>query len=134
MLYGQPWQFIEGFSSQQIAQWELHHNFRDFSTNIFNVFFEVAKISIQKVISFGWVWIQKGKLCGKTLKAYQVWDKLNLDNIFKSYFSYCDMEGLHNHLIILKGCKKNYLQWFNNLVFNVLCHFYICSNIMGSYH
>ncbi len=110
MLYGQPWQFIEGFSYQQIDQWELLHNSRDFSTNISNLFFKVAKVSIQKVIGFGWVWLRKRKLCGRTLKAYQVWDKPNLDNIFKSYLSYCDMEGLHNHLIILKGCKKIYLQ------------------------
>jgi len=43
-----------------------------FSTNIYKLFFKTAKISIQKVIKFGWVRIQKDKLCGKTLKAYQV--------------------------------------------------------------
>jgi hypothetical protein len=40
--------------------------------------------------------IQKWKLCGRTLKIYQVWNKPNLDNIFKSYLGYHDLEGLHN--------------------------------------
>jgi len=40
--------------------------------------------------------IRKGKLCGKVLKAYQIQDKPNLDNIFKSYFGYRDLESLHN--------------------------------------
>ncbi len=30
------------------------------------------------------------------LNAYQVWDKPNLDNIFKSYLSYHDLESLCN--------------------------------------
>jgi hypothetical protein len=42
--------------------------------------------------------IQKGKLCGKTLKAYQIQDKPNLDHVFKSYLGYCDLESLHNSL------------------------------------
>jgi len=33
---------------------------------------------------------------GKTLKAYQVQNKPNLDNIYKSYLDYCDLEGLRN--------------------------------------
>ncbi len=44
------------------------------------------------------MWIYKGKLCGRISKAYQVWVKLNIDNIFKSYSSYCDLEDLHNSL------------------------------------
>ncbi len=42
------------------------------------------------------MWIWKGKLCGRTLKVYQVWDKPILDNIFKSYLGYHDLKGLHN--------------------------------------
>jgi hypothetical protein len=57
---------------------------------------KVAKVSIQKVIGSSWVWIWKGKLCGKTLKAYQLGGKPNLDNIFKSYLGYHDLEGLCN--------------------------------------
>jgi hypothetical protein len=51
-----------------------------FSTNISNLFLKVAKISIQKVIGCTWVWIQKGKLFGRTLKDYQI-----QDNNFKLY-------------------------------------------------
>jgi hypothetical protein len=40
------------------------------------------------MIGSSWVRIQKGKLCGRTLKAYQIQDKPNLDNIFKSYYGY----------------------------------------------
>jgi hypothetical protein len=39
LLYGQPWQIFKGFSYQQIAQWELLHKSRDFSTDISNLFF-----------------------------------------------------------------------------------------------
>jgi hypothetical protein len=46
---------FEGFSYQQIAQWELFHKSKDFSTNISNLFFKDAKVSIQKVIGFSWV-------------------------------------------------------------------------------
>ncbi len=42
------------------------------------------------------MWIWKGKLCGRTLKVYQIWDKPNLTNIFKLYLGYCDLESLHN--------------------------------------
>ncbi len=55
LLYGQPQQFSKSFSYQQIAQWELFHKFGDFSTNISNLFFKAAKVSIQKIIGFGWV-------------------------------------------------------------------------------
>jgi hypothetical protein len=40
--------------------------------------------------------IRKGNLCGRTLKAYQIWDKPNSNDIFKSYLGYHDLEGLHN--------------------------------------
>ncbi len=42
--------------------------------------------------------IRKGKLCGKTLKTYQIRNKPNWDNIFKSYLSYHILEGLCNSL------------------------------------
>jgi len=42
------------------------------------------------------VWIWKGKLCGRTLKTYQIQDKSNLDNIVKSYLCCHDLEGLCN--------------------------------------
>jgi hypothetical protein len=42
------------------------------------------------------VGIQKGKLCGRILKVHQTQDKPNIDNIFKSYLGYCDLEGLCN--------------------------------------
>jgi hypothetical protein len=38
------------------------------------------------------------KLCGRTLKAYQIQDKPNLNNIFKSYLDYHDLERLHNSI------------------------------------
>jgi hypothetical protein len=44
------------------------------------------------------VWIWKGKLYGRTLKVYQIRDKPNLDNTFKSYLGYHDLEGLCNSL------------------------------------
>jgi len=78
LFYGQPRQFFEGFSYQKIVRWELLHKFGDFSTNILNLFFlKIAKVFIQKVIGFGWVQIRKGKLCGKTLKTYQIRNKPN---------------------------------------------------------
>ncbi len=48
----------------------------------------------------------KRKLCCRTLKTYQVCDKQNLDNIFKSYLGYCNFKGLHNLPNFLKGYKK----------------------------
>jgi hypothetical protein len=72
---------------QQKIQWELLHKSRDFSTNILNLFLKAAKVCIQKIISYGWVQIGKGKLCGKTLKAYQVRNKQNLNSIFKIILS-----------------------------------------------
>jgi hypothetical protein len=40
--------------------------------------------------------IRKGKICDRTLKTYQVQNKPNLDNIFKSYLCYHNLESLHN--------------------------------------
>jgi hypothetical protein len=40
----------------------------------------------------------KGKFCGRTSKSSQVQNKPNLDNIFKSYLGYHDLEGLQNLL------------------------------------
>jgi hypothetical protein len=56
---------------------------------IFQIFYKkTIKVSIQKVIGFGWVQIRKGKLCGRTLKTYQVQKKQNINNILKSYLGY----------------------------------------------
>jgi hypothetical protein len=44
----------------------------------------------------------KGKFCGGISKSSQVQNKPNLDNIFKSYLGYHDLEGLHNLLYYLK--------------------------------
>ncbi len=51
--------------------------------------------------------IQKGKLCGKTLKTYQVWNKSNFDNIFESYLGYNDLEGLCNSPHYFERLLKN---------------------------
>jgi regulator of replication initiation timing len=42
--------------------------------------------------------MQKGKLCDRILKAYQLQNKPNLNNVFKSSFHICDLESLHNSL------------------------------------
>ncbi len=59
LIYEQPRQFSEGFSYQQIAQWELIHKSKDFSTNILNLFLKLLIIFIQKVIGSSWVQIRK---------------------------------------------------------------------------
>ncbi len=71
------------------------HKSKDFPTNISNLFFKGAKISIQKVIGSKWIHKCKGKLNGGSLKAFEVQDKPNLNKIFKSYLGYRDLEGLH---------------------------------------
>ncbi len=38
----------------------------------------------------------KKTLCGRTLKAFRIQIKPNLDNIFKSYLSYHNLQGLRN--------------------------------------
>ncbi len=48
----------------------------------------------------------KGKLCGRTLKTYQIQDKPNLDNIFKSYLGYHDLEGLCNSFDYFERLQK----------------------------
>jgi hypothetical protein len=73
------------------------------------LFLETTKVSIQKVIGFSWVQIRKGKLCGRILKTYQVRDKPNLDNIFKSYLGYCGLEGLRNSPDYFERLQKNLL-------------------------
>jgi hypothetical protein len=55
------------------------------------------------------MWIRKGKLCGGTLKAYQVQEKPTLDNIFKLYIVIVIWNVCVINLIILKGCEKFYL-------------------------
>jgi hypothetical protein len=58
------------------------------------------------------VWIQKEKLCGRTLKVYQIWDKPNLNNIFKLYLGHRNMEGLHN--------SPNYFERFQKKLFAMI--------------
>jgi hypothetical protein len=48
LFYEYPWQFSEGFSYQQIPQWELLHKSRDFSTNILNLFKKLLKFPSKK--------------------------------------------------------------------------------------
>ncbi len=78
----------------------------DFSINISNLFLKDIKVSIQKVIGLGWVWIQKGKLCGRTLKAFQVRNTPNLNNIFKSYKGFHDLKYLRNSSDYFEKLKK----------------------------
>jgi len=52
------------------------------------------------------VQIGKRKLCGRTIKVYQIRNKLNLNNIFKSYLGYCDMKGLRNSLNYFERLRK----------------------------
>jgi len=58
------------------------------------------------------VWIRNGKLCGNFLKIYQVQNKPNLNNIFKSYLSYHDLEGLRN--------SSNYFQRLRKKLFAII--------------
>ncbi len=53
------------------------------------------------------MWIRKGKLCGRILKACQVQNKPNLDNILKSYLSYCDLKSFHNSHDYFERLQKN---------------------------
>lgn len=48
----------------------------------------------------------KGKLCNRTLKDFQIWDKPNLDDIIKSYKGYCDWIILHNSLGYFEKLQK----------------------------
>jgi len=56
----------------------------------------------------------KRKLCGRTFKTYQVQDESNLDNIFKSYLGYCDLEGLCNLPDCFERLQKKII--YNNLI------------------
>jgi len=85
---------------------QLLHKSKDFSTNNSNLFFKVLEVSIQKVIGFGCVCIHKGKLIGRSLKAFEIWNKPNLDKIFKSYLRYCDLERLHTSPNYLESLQK----------------------------
>jgi hypothetical protein len=59
LFYGNLRQFFESFSYQQIAKWELLHEYGNFSTNISNNYFLDVKFCIQKMIISSWVIIQK---------------------------------------------------------------------------
>jgi hypothetical protein len=83
---------LKNLSYRQITPWELLHKSKDFSINISNIFFKATKVFIQKLIGCRWICIHK--LNGRSLKAFDVRDKSNLDKIFKSYLRYRDLEGL----------------------------------------
>ncbi len=85
---------------------QLLHKSKDFSTNISSLFFKAIEVFIQKVIGFGCVCIYKGKLIGRSLKAFKVWNKPNLDKIFKSYLRYHDLEKLGTSLDYLESLQK----------------------------
>jgi hypothetical protein len=77
-------------------------------------------------MGFGWVQILKGKLCGRTFKTYQIRNKSNLNNIFKSYLGYCDLEGLHKSPNYFKKLPKTIIcNDSTTWSFNVIYHFYI---------
>jgi hypothetical protein len=48
----------------------------------------------------------KYKKESKTLNFYQIQSKLNLNNIFKSYLGYCDLEGLCNSSNYFERLRK----------------------------
>jgi hypothetical protein len=58
------------------------------------------------MINSSWERIRKGKLCVRTLKAFQVWNRTNLNNIFKSYIGYCDLEDLQFTWLFWKVIKN----------------------------
>jgi hypothetical protein len=51
---------------------QLLHKSKDFSANVSSLFFKAVEIYIQKVIGFGCVCVHKGKLIGRSLKAFKV--------------------------------------------------------------
>jgi len=61
------------------------------------------------------VWLWKGKLCGRTLKASQVRDNPNLNNIFKSYIDYHDLQCLCNSLDYFERLQKNLCRMIRQL-------------------
>ncbi len=82
------------------------HKSKDFSTNISNLFVKVVKVSILKVIGFGWICIHKRKLNGRSLKASEVRNKPNLDKIFKTYLGYHDLKMLCTSPNYLENLRK----------------------------
>jgi hypothetical protein len=74
------------------------------------------------------------KLNGRSLKAFEVWDKLNLDKISKSYLGYHDLKRLHTFIDYLESLQFFFcydkIYWPSN----ILNFFNIYWKIMGSYH
>ena len=60
--YPRPTDITERFSYHKIVRWEMQHSSGDFSCHITNLFFKTMRIIINKVISFMWVRIRKGKI------------------------------------------------------------------------
>ncbi len=67
-------------------------------------------------------YICKGKLNGRLLNTFEVRNKPNLNNIFKSYKGYNDLEGMCISLYYFKNLQNNTI-W----PFNILCN---CKTIM----
>jgi len=84
----------------------LLHKSKDFSTNISNLFVKVVKVSILKIIGFGWICLHKRKLNGRSLKASEVRNKPNLDKIFKTYLGYHDLKMLCTSPNYLENLRK----------------------------
>jgi hypothetical protein len=53
------------------------------------------------------VCIHKGKLNGRSLKAFEVWNKSNSNKIFKSYLRYHDLKRLRTSLNYFESLQKN---------------------------
>jgi hypothetical protein len=62
------------------------------------------------------VWIWKGKWCGRTLKAFQIQNKPNINKILKSYLGYYDLQGLHNSFDYFENLWKNLFAMIGQLV------------------
>jgi hypothetical protein len=58
------------------------------------------------MINSSWEKIREGKLCGRTLKAFQVRNTPNLNNIFKSYKGFHDLKYLRNSSDYFEKLKK----------------------------
>ncbi len=111
------------------------HKSKDLSTNILNLLFKTIKVSIQKVIAFGWVCICEGKPIGRSLKVFEIRYQPNLNKIFKSYLGCRDLKGLCISPKYLKSFMKKIICYDKiDWPSDILCNFYIHKKIMGSSH
>jgi hypothetical protein len=54
----------KNLSYYQIASWEIFHKNYDLLHNIQNIFFKAVNFFVERIRSFGWIQIQKGKCLG----------------------------------------------------------------------